>query len=366
MSQSNPTIKLYNGASKIKYNELSYEDQKSLYYQFQRYAVRKEIADQNILLSSIFKSTGDYSACFNAFNSAFIGNNNLIDLLADGELDNLPYLSNSEFESKLLSSRFERQLALICYSLRNNERIPNRVDYPVLISYANMQNRVLNYKRQGYTLGDSIYRAGEETREEFLNKYGCSVKYDYVKLPTGEKQLIDRNVTPRIGYSGTLGVAQSKAYENLINSVVGDLFGKNAKPSKALDVLIQNVCKRHSNDLDFTTNDLITEVIYRYFMPTNKMKEEFKRKLNELDKTVNYKINSSIEGANEKYSQNATFNNLSNLEKFKSESYKNEIYSKALRQMVEKSLKDNVGLKNNLELESKKDIEKGLSQMGEE
>ena len=185
MAESNSTVKLYNGASKTNFADLSFEDQKSLYYQFQRYAVRREIAEQNMELSSIFKKVGDYSECFNAFNSAFIGNGNMIDLLNDGELDALPNLSNASFESKLANATFERQMALICYSLRNNERIPNRVDYPTLIAYANMQNRVLDNYRNGMGIFKAIDVAGRETREEFVSKHGCAMKYEYKTRPNG-------------------------------------------------------------------------------------------------------------------------------------------------------------------------------------
>lgn len=358
MAQNNPTVKLYNGASKTEFSKLSFDDQKSLYYQFQRYAVRKEIADNNALLSSIFKKVGDYSSYFNAFNSAFIGNHNMIDLLYDGELDSLPYMSNASFESKLSNAKFERQIALICYSLRNNERIPNRVDFPVLIAYANMQNRVLKYYRQGVRVIDAIDRAGQETREEFLNKYGCSMGYEYKKLPSGEKYLVDRNVTPRVGYSGTLGVAQGKAYQNLVNAIMTDLFeneigSKNI--SQALEVLIQKVCAKHLDDPDFNVTTLIEEVIYRFFMPTNKMKEDFRYKLNELNKTTDYRVKSSIEGASEKLSDNVNSSNFANLEKFKSESYKIEVYKSALKKVVEKALMNNVGLKKTAEFEKTSD-----------
>ena len=92
-----------------------------------------------------------------------------------------------------------------------------------------------------------------------------------------------------MGYSGTLGVAQSKAYSNLINSIVTDMFDntkETEKISKALDVLIQKVCQRHINDPEFNTNALIQELIYRFFMPTNKMKVEFKFKSSRVKKSI--------------------------------------------------------------------------------
>ena len=340
------TIKLFNDVSKVGYANLDFEDQKSLFYQFQRYVVRRSIAENNAELSSIFKAQGDFSSCFNAFNSAFIGNYNMLGLLRDGELDSIPNMSNSSFEALLNNAKFERQIALICYSLRNNERIPNRVDYPVLISYANMQDRVLSYHDKGEYLFDAIKLAGEETREEFMYKYGCSMNYEYKTLPTGEKIMVDRSVTEKIGYSGTLTAGQTKAYEAFVESIVGDLFSNenDKQTSQVINVLTQKVLKSHKNDQEYDSNRLAMEVVYKFFMPTNELRRNFLNKTQDLQAMVDFRVQENINNATLKYNQNANLTNMRSLERFKSEKYRAEVYREVLRDIVEQALRENVGL----------------------
>lgn len=340
------TVKLFNDVSKLGFSNVDFEDQKSIFYQFQRYVVRKSIADNNAELSSIFKSQGDYSTCFNYFNSAFVGNYNMLNLLRDGELDSLPNMSNASFESLLNNARFDRQIALICYSLRNNERIPNRVDYPVLIAYANMQDRVLKYYNNGESIFDAMKIAGEETRDEFFKKYGCSMEYNYRTLPNGEKILIDRSVIEKIGYSGTLTVGQNKAYEAFVSSVVDDLFSSkdDKQISQVMNVLTQKVLKSHVDDQEFNSNRLALEVVYRFFMPTNELRREFLSKTKNIEQMVDYRVQESIKNATLKYNKEANLTSMKNLERFKSEKYKTEVYSEILKDIIDRALRDNVGL----------------------
>ena len=316
------TIKLFNDVSQLGYANVDFETQKSIFYQFQRYAVRRSIALNNANLSNIFRVQKEVTDYYKAFNSAFIGNYNLSSLLHDGELGNLQNLTNEEFEELLNNSNFERQIALICFSLRNKERIPNRVDYPVLIAYANMQERVLKYYNNGNYIFDAIKLAGDETRAEFESKYGCSMNYEYKTLPSGERVKVDRSVTEKVPHCGTLTACQINVYEEFINTVIADLFSDGKKPvSDVMRILMNKVDKAHEDDYSFDANQRAIEVVYRFLMPTNGLKKSF---------------------------QNMT----RGLERFKNQDYSDENYTEYLKRIIEFALKANVGLLyNNLRVE---------------
>ena len=174
-----------NEALKKDFNELTPDEQNELYKTFLLYVVRKEIAEQNKQLTSIFnaisaeKSNSRVIAnYFNYFNSCFV-NCNLISCLTEREVNSnyLENLSNEGF-NKLLqqTSSFNRQVALICFSLRDRERIPNRVDLKTMIAYANMQARTIsNFKFHRMPIRDAIQEAAKTTRSEFRKKYGYNI-----------------------------------------------------------------------------------------------------------------------------------------------------------------------------------------------
>ena len=112
-------------ARKIPYEQLD-EESKEYYYQlFKKYVVRKQIADNNKILSSLFASGGkrsmarNFSGNFNSFNSTFVGSD-LIKHLNYHEIhtDYLSEMSEDRFNFHLheRGNDFYRKIALICFS----------------------------------------------------------------------------------------------------------------------------------------------------------------------------------------------------------------------------------------------------------
>ena len=173
-------------AKKIPFEQLDDESQNFFYEQFKRYIVRKQIADTNKELSAMFSSflrTSDprkYASCFNSFNSYFVSTN-LIQQLDYDEIHTtfLRDMSEERFNAYLnrYGNTFDRKVALMCFSLRPSERIPNRVSFPVMQAYANMQTMVLELaaKNPRASLDDIFKHAAKTIRLEFFKTHGHSI-----------------------------------------------------------------------------------------------------------------------------------------------------------------------------------------------
>ena len=173
-------------AKKIPYEQIDSETEGYIYDLFRKYVVRKQIADANKELTSVFarklRTTNprDYAACFNTFNSAFV-NANLIGQLSYDEIHTnyLKDMSEDKFNWFLNQpyNTFERKVALMCFSQRPSERIANRADFSVMVAYANMQQRVMEYvkKYPKATIDQIINQAAKEVRAEHVDATGKKI-----------------------------------------------------------------------------------------------------------------------------------------------------------------------------------------------
>ena len=170
---------------KIPFEMLDEETKEYLYDCFKRYVVRKQIADTNKEMTSLFVSKfgnnpREFSRAFNEFNSRFVGVN-LIKQLSYEEIhtDFLKNLDEDAFNRYLsrFGNIFERKIALMCFSMRPSERIANRVEFPVMVAYANMQTRALERARKNpYKSLESIFsEVASEVRKEFSQTNGYSM-----------------------------------------------------------------------------------------------------------------------------------------------------------------------------------------------
>ncbi len=178
-----------NDIVKKEFIDLSKEEREFVHKLFLKYYVRREIAEQNKQLSKIFSmqnnSSQSIATFFNFFNSSFL-NCNLISCLSEQEASTyyLTNLSNDEFNWLVNNaSSFNRQMALVCFSMRDHERIPNRVDLKTMIAYANMQNLAIKNIESGTykSIYDAITNAAQTIRHEFKQKYGHSLNDNRAK-----------------------------------------------------------------------------------------------------------------------------------------------------------------------------------------
>ncbi len=228
-----------NSALKKKYTELSKEEQQYVYSTFMRYIVRKEVAEQNTVLSSYF-SNGNANArvisnYFNFFNSSF-ANCNLISQLDYREVntDYLRELSDESFNRLITQAgSFSRQAALICFSQRNHERIPNRVSYEVLVAYANMQYRTIqNIESKKFSnIYDAMTNAAKITRQEFELQFGHRI-------------------------NDTRALSECKDYK---------------RPGKKTSMVWNNMTEHYSEAIETMTGDQAIDYLKKYFAPTLKM-----------------------------------------------------------------------------------------------
>ena len=173
-------------AKKIPYSQVDTETEMYLYDMFRRYIVRKQIAENNKILKSVFarklrtNNPRDFSNAYNNFNSAFIGCN-LINQLSYDEwgTDFLKKMTEDRFNYHLNMphNSFERKIALICYSSRASERIANRADFSVMVAYANMQSKVIEYvkKYPNKSLANIINLAAGEVRLAHERETGLQI-----------------------------------------------------------------------------------------------------------------------------------------------------------------------------------------------
>ena len=168
-----------NEAVKHDFKDLSKEDQDYILKTFLRYIVRSEVADNNKVLSSMF-SNGRPDARviaghFQSINSAFV-NCNLISQISYDEATTtlLRDKSNESFNYRLAhTSDLREGAAVILFSQRPNENIPNRIDDEVLVAYSDMQTRIIRNIRldKFRSTFDAIIYAAKQTRYEYSKKY---------------------------------------------------------------------------------------------------------------------------------------------------------------------------------------------------
>ena len=173
-------------AKKIPFTELDAEKKEYFYDIFKKYVVRKHIAERNKELSSLFSrrlrttNPREYAGYFNELNSRFV-NANLIRELDYDEIHTnyLRDMSEDRFNYHLerTGNTFERKIALICFSGRPSERIANRVDFPVLVAYANMQDMVFELAERypKMDMSQIFQMAASSVRAQFLKTYGKKI-----------------------------------------------------------------------------------------------------------------------------------------------------------------------------------------------
>lgn len=155
--------------------DYSPEEQEEIRKSFLKFFVRKEIANQNKKLKEIFSRYGESYAegvtfGFSNFNSAFV-DLDFVKTLNDYEsMDESKYFSLSENERKIYD--FNVGISQICMYKTPGVSIPNCVSLPLMVAYANMQNKVLlNVGKFSDNILDVIYNAGIEIRGDYLKKY---------------------------------------------------------------------------------------------------------------------------------------------------------------------------------------------------
>lgn len=194
-------------AKKIPYTQLDEETKEYFYDIFKKYVVRKRIADNNKELSSLFarrlKTTNPkkFAGYFNDFNNRFV-NANLISQLR-GDEANTSYLRDLSEEAfnnylKKTGRTFERKIGLICFSGRPSERIANRVEFPVLVAYANMQDRVLELalKNPNIDLPQIFQIAAKEVRLKFVKDNGKKINDTGIAEERTDYKSLGKKVAP--------------------------------------------------------------------------------------------------------------------------------------------------------------------------
>ncbi len=173
-------------AKKIPFAELDDETKEFFYDTFKRYVVRKHISDRNKELSSLFSrklrttNPREFANCFNELNSRFV-NANLIRELDYDEIhtDYLRNMTEDRFNYALnqRGNTFERKIALICFSRRPSERIANRMDFPLLVAYADMQDLVFEFaeKYPNLALSQIFQMAANSVRANFIKNNGHKI-----------------------------------------------------------------------------------------------------------------------------------------------------------------------------------------------
>lgn len=194
-------------AKKIPYEQIDSETEGFIYDLFRRYVVRKQIADSNKELTSVFakklktSSPREYANCFNLFNNAFV-NANLIGQLNYDEIHTsmLREMPEDKFNWYLgqTYNTFERKVALMCFSQRPSERIANRVEFSVMVAYANMQQRVMDYVKRypKATLEQIINQAAKEVRKEHFDTTGKSINSTQIAETRTDYKSIGKKTAP--------------------------------------------------------------------------------------------------------------------------------------------------------------------------
>lgn len=194
-------------AKKIPFTELDDETKEYFYDIFKKYVVRKHIAERNKELSSLFSrrlrttNPREYAGYFNELNSRFV-NANLIRELDYDEIHThyLRDMSEDRFNYHLdrPGNSFERKIALICFSGRPSERIANRLDFPVLVAYANMQDMVfeLAEKYPKMEMTQIFQMAASAVRANFMKNYGKKINQTTIAKERTDYKSLGKKAAP--------------------------------------------------------------------------------------------------------------------------------------------------------------------------
>lgn len=193
-------------SKKIPYEQLDAETKEYVYDTFKRYAIRKKIADTNKELTFLFSkrfgpNPREYARCFNDFNSCFV-NSNLINFLEYEEVHTnfLRDMSEERFNAYLArtGNSFDRKIALMCFSMRPSERIANRVEFPVMVAYANMQRLVLMMAKQNPKASlSTIFRdAAKLVRTDFYTTYGKKINNTTIAEKREDYKALGKKAAP--------------------------------------------------------------------------------------------------------------------------------------------------------------------------
>lgn len=193
-------------AKKIPYEMLDDETKEYVYDLFKKYVVRKKIADNNKYLTSLFArrlghNPREYAKCFNEFNSDFVASN-LIGQLSYDEIHTtyLKKMTEDQFNAYLdrTGNSFDRKIALMCFSLRPSERIANRVTYPVMLAYANMQDKVVErIKTEPKTSLSRIFaESAKDIRADFLRQTGHKINDTQIASTRTDYKALGKKCAP--------------------------------------------------------------------------------------------------------------------------------------------------------------------------
>lgn len=193
-------------AKKIPFEQLDEETKEFLYDLFKRYVVRKKIADTNKTLTSIFsKRVGlnprEYARCFNEFNSSFVSTD-LIRCLSYDEIHTsfLRKMTEDQFNYFLerTGNSFDRKIALMCFSGRPSERIANRVSFPVMLAYANMQDIVVDAlsKDPKASYSRTFLDAAKTVRTDFFKATGKRINDTVIASERTDYKALGKKCAP--------------------------------------------------------------------------------------------------------------------------------------------------------------------------
>lgn len=193
-------------SKQIPYFELDDETKEYVYDTFKRYVVRKKIADANKELTTLFvrkcgPNPREYARCFNDFNSCFV-NANLIGYLNYDEIHTtyLRDMTEDRFNAYLseTGNSFDRKIALMCFSMRPSERIANRVEFPVMVAYANMQALVLAMAKENPKMPLSmIFKdAAKLVRTDFYTSQGRKINNSKIAQKREDYKALGKKAAP--------------------------------------------------------------------------------------------------------------------------------------------------------------------------
>lgn len=193
-------------ARKIPFAELDEETKEFIYDLFKKYVVRKKIADTNKTLTALFskrfgQNPREYARCFNEFNSCFVSSD-LIRCLTYDEIHTsfLKKMTEDQFNYFLerTGNSFDRKIALMCFSGRPSERIANRVSFPVMLAYANMQDIVVDNltKDPRANLSRTFSDAARTVRTDFYKATGKKINETKVAKERTDYKAVGKKCAP--------------------------------------------------------------------------------------------------------------------------------------------------------------------------
>lgn len=193
-------------AKKLPFEVFDDESKDYFYDLFKKYVVRKKIADNNKYLTSLFaKRLGhnprEYAHCFNELNSDFVASN-LIGQLSYDEIHTtyLKKMTEDQFNAYLnrTGNSFDRKIALMCFSMRPSERIANRVTYPVMLAYANMQDLVIQriISEPKVKLSQIFADSAKKVRADFVSQTGHKINNTQIASTRTDYKALGKKCAP--------------------------------------------------------------------------------------------------------------------------------------------------------------------------